>query len=106
MRNNSTKKIVRLALFLALGVVLNIIESMLPVLIVRKEVFLMIEKIWGSGSDSPYRAACFAGYSAERYKNTYVLTIPEATPLAVGANGSAHRFLCIEVLKADITPQK
>ena len=33
MRNNSTKKIVRLSLFLALGVVLNIIESMLPVLI-------------------------------------------------------------------------
>lgn len=33
MRNNSTKKIVRLALFLALGVVLNIVESMLPVLI-------------------------------------------------------------------------
>ena len=33
MRNHSTKKIVRLALFLALGVVLNIIESMLPVLI-------------------------------------------------------------------------
>jgi heptaprenyl diphosphate synthase len=33
MRNHSTKKIVRLALFLALGVVLNIIESMLPILI-------------------------------------------------------------------------
>ncbi len=33
MKNNSTKKIVRLSLFLALGVVLNIIESMLPVLI-------------------------------------------------------------------------
>ena len=33
MENNSTKKIVRLALFLAIGVVLNIIESMLPVLI-------------------------------------------------------------------------
>lgn len=33
MRNQSTKKIVRLALFLALGVVLNIIESMLPILI-------------------------------------------------------------------------
>lgn len=33
MKNHSTKKIVRLALFLALGVVLNIIESMLPILI-------------------------------------------------------------------------
>ena len=33
MKNNRTKKIVRLSLFLALGVVLNIIESMLPVLI-------------------------------------------------------------------------
>ena len=33
MRNHSTKNIVRLALFLALGVVLNIIESMLPILI-------------------------------------------------------------------------
>ena len=33
MKNYSTKKIVRLALFLAIGVVLNIIESMLPVLI-------------------------------------------------------------------------
>ena len=33
MKNNNTKKIVRLSLFLALGVVLNIIESMMPVLI-------------------------------------------------------------------------
>ena len=33
MKNHSTKKIVRLSLFLALGVVLNIIESLLPVLI-------------------------------------------------------------------------
>ncbi|MBQ3489493.1 MAG: hypothetical protein IJA86_02760 [Clostridia bacterium] len=27
---------------------------------IRREVFLMIEKVWGSGSDSPYRAVCFA----------------------------------------------
>ena len=27
---------------------------------IRKEVFLMIEKVWGGGSDSLYRAACFA----------------------------------------------
>ncbi len=33
MKNMNTKKIVRLSLFLALGVVLNIIESMMPVLI-------------------------------------------------------------------------
>lgn len=33
MRKNNTKKLVRLAMFLALGVVLNIIESLLPVLI-------------------------------------------------------------------------
>ncbi len=33
MKNNRTKKIVRLALFLSLGVVLNIFESMLPILI-------------------------------------------------------------------------
>ena len=33
MKSNNTKKIVRLALFLALGVVLNIIESSLPILI-------------------------------------------------------------------------
>lgn len=33
MKKNSTKKIVRLSMFLALGVVLNIIESLLPVLI-------------------------------------------------------------------------
>ena len=33
MKKNSTKKLVRLSMFLALGVVLNIIESLLPVLI-------------------------------------------------------------------------
>jgi len=27
---------------------------------IRREVFLMIEKVWGGGSDSLYRAACFA----------------------------------------------
>ena len=27
---------------------------------IRREVFMMIEKVWGSGSDSIYRAACFA----------------------------------------------
>ena len=47
MRNNSTKKIVRLALFLALGVVLNIIESMLPVLIAVPGVKLGIANTIG-----------------------------------------------------------
>lgn len=36
---------------------------------IRKEVFLMIEKIWGSGSNSPYRAACFAGNYMHIRKN-------------------------------------
>ena len=47
MRNNSTKKIVRLGLFLALGVVLNIIESMLPVLIAVPGVKLGIANTIG-----------------------------------------------------------
>ena len=47
MKQNSTKKIVRLALFLALGVVLNIIESMLPVLIAVPGVKLGIANTIG-----------------------------------------------------------
>ena len=47
MKNYSTKKIVRLALFLAIGVVLNIIESMLPVLIPIPGVKLGIANTMG-----------------------------------------------------------
>ena len=47
MNNNSTKKIVRLSLFLALGVVLNILESMLPVLIPVPGVKLGIANTMG-----------------------------------------------------------
>ena len=46
-KNSNTKKIVRLSLFLALGVVLNIIESMLPVLIAVPGVKLGIANTVG-----------------------------------------------------------
>ena len=36
---------------------------------IRREVFRMIEKVWGSGSDSIYRAACFAGNYMHIRKN-------------------------------------
>ena len=36
---------------------------------IRREVFRMIEKVWGSGSDSYYRAACFAGNYMHIRKN-------------------------------------
>ena len=36
---------------------------------VRREVFRMIEKVWGNGSDSIYRAACFAGNYMHIRKN-------------------------------------
>lgn len=36
---------------------------------IRREVFLMIEKVFGGGSDSPYRAACFAGNYMHIRKN-------------------------------------
>ena len=47
MKENNTKKIVRLALFLALGVVLNIVESSLPVLIAVPGVKLGIANTMG-----------------------------------------------------------
>ena len=36
---------------------------------VRREVFRMIEKVWGEGSDSIYRAACYAGNYMHIRKN-------------------------------------
>ena len=36
---------------------------------IRREVFRMIEKVWGSGSDSIYRAACYAGNYMHIRKN-------------------------------------
>ena len=36
---------------------------------IRREVFRMIEKVWGKGSDSYYRAACFAGNYMHIRKN-------------------------------------
>ena len=36
---------------------------------IRREVFRMIEKVWGAGSDSCYRAACFAGNYMHIRKN-------------------------------------
>jgi hypothetical protein len=36
---------------------------------IRREVFRMIEKVWGIGSDSIYRAACFAGNYMHIRKN-------------------------------------
>ena len=36
---------------------------------IRREVFRMIEKVWGNGSDSIYRAACFAGNYMHIRKN-------------------------------------
>ena len=35
----------------------------------RREAFLAIEKVWGSGSDSPYRAMCFASNYMHIRKN-------------------------------------
>ena len=36
---------------------------------IRREVFRMIEKVWGEGSDSIYRAACYAGNYMHIRKN-------------------------------------
>ena len=36
---------------------------------IRREVFRMIEKVWGNGSDSIYRAACYAGNYMHIRKN-------------------------------------
>ena len=36
---------------------------------IRRDVFLMIEKVFGGGSNSPYRAACFAGNYMHIRKN-------------------------------------
>ena len=95
MRNNSTKKIVRLALFLALGVVLNIIESMLPVLIAVPGVKLGIANTI-PGALSPAQRA--TGGKNTPYRLTFIaqpcfMFRKYSDPTKVGSAGAGYEAL-------------